>query len=272
MGRFTTNILISEKPHFEDFKCVKALLSVSETEAWNLRYKYRSPMAVSEKHMFYTDQTLKLDFIDTTKVREASLNPKKHLFVLRNLVHSAIRILFEDNMFTYRKGVLIHPKFMKPFTRHGTTYAIFNGINPIVTFQNGYGIIKLRPTSKIFLEVPKIPLESWVITMCDICDKHLQCPNIRHKISKVISISRKKLFLEDIDGLKFACPVDTVRVEASPRTMRGSYLGVLARTALTMKEESTFISQVIDLISSEEGGVILNFDSDLQIEFNLLEG
>ena len=271
MGRFTTNILISEKPHFEDFKCVKALLSVSETEAWNLRYKYRSPMAVSEKHMFYTDQTLKLDFIDTTKVREASLNPKKHLFVLRNLVHSAIRILFEDNMFTYRKGVLVHPKFMKPFTRHGTTYAIFNGINPTVAFRKGYGIIKLRPVSKIFLKIPKIPLEEWVITLCDICDKSPRCTSKKHKISKVISISGKKLFLKDINGLELVCPANMVRVEASPKTMKGSYAGVLARTALTVKEESAFVSHVINLISSEENGVILNFNKDLQIVFNPLE-
>jgi len=161
---------------------------------------------------------------------------------------------------------------MKPFTRHGTTYAIFNGINPTVAFQNGYGIIKLRPVSKIFLEVSRIPLGSWVITMCEICNKNLQCTNKKHKISEVISISGKKLFLEDIDGLKFDCPADMVRVEASPKAMRGLYVGVLARTALTMKEELAFISQVIDLLSSEEKGVVLNFDNDLQIGFNLLEG
>jgi len=271
MGRFTTNILISSEPYFEHFRCLKAPLTVSETEAWKLRHKYRSPMVPSEKHMFYVDQALELDFVDSTEVREVSLNPEKHSFILRNLVQSAIRILFENNMFTYRRGIFLHPKFTKAFTRHGTTYTIFNGINPIVTFQNGYGIIKLRPSSKIFLKVPRITLGSWVITMCDICDKSVQCTNKNHKISKAISISRKKISLEDIDGSKFICPIDMVRVEASPETMRGSYAGVLARTSITVKEEASCISEVIDLLSFEEG-VILNFNSDLQIEFNLLEG
>lgn len=271
MGRFTTNVLISEKPYFEEFKCIRAPLTVNETEAWNLRYKYHSPMAVSEKHMFYTDQGLKLDFVDDTKARKVSLNPKKHLSELRTLVKSAIRILFEENMFTYRRGVLVHPKFMKPFTRHGTTYAIFNGINPTVAFRNGYGIVKLRPVSKVFLKMPKIPLGEWVITLCDNCDKSPQCPSKKHKICRAVSMSGKKLSLKDIDGLELVCPANMVRVEASPKTMKGLYAGVLARTALTVKEESAFVSDVINLVSSEEKGVILNFSKDLETMFNPLE-
>ena len=271
MGRFTTNILISEKPYFEDFKCVRAPLTVNETEAWNLRYKYHSPMVVSEKYMFYTDQGLKLDFVDRTKARKVSLNPKRHLSELRTLVKSAIRILFEDSMFTYRRGVLVHPKFMKPFTRHGTTYTIFNGINPTVAFRNGYGIVKLRPVSKVFLKMPKIPLGEWVITLCDICYESPKCPSKKHKICKVVSMSGKKLFLKDINGLELVCSANMVRVEASPKTMKGSYAGVLARTTSTVKEESVFVSDVISLVSSEEKGVILNFNKDLQTVFNPLE-
>jgi len=272
MGRYKSNIMITDQPYFVEFNCFRAPLLIVERDAWKRRYEYRSPMVPSEKFLYFTDPTLNITFIDGKEIESISVNWRDYFFILQKLVHSALKILFEDKMFVRYKGTYIHPTFKQEFSRLGVTYTIFNGVRPIVSFQGGYGIIKLPLESKIFLEVRGTVSQEWVVALCDICDKKHECENVKHKISRIQARKKRIIMLKDIDGLEFECPSEMVRIEARPQVMKGEYAAILTRTSLRTRDESALVSTILDMLSSNRGKIVLSFSEENQVPFYLLEG
>jgi hypothetical protein len=270
MVRYKTNILSSAESAFSEFRCYRSPLLITEADAWKRRYEYDSPMIPFGNSLYFTDKSLEITFINAEIIENVSLNPTEHSFLLQKLLHSALRILFEDRMFTRCKGVYITPRFMGDFNRLGTTYTIFKAVNPVVSFRNGQGLIKLVLGSKIFITRPPIPSE-WVVTLCDLCSNKIRCSNVKHKISRVESVDGDNIRLGDIDGLRFVCQSRMVRIEARPEILRSEYGSILARTSVKTSEESQQVSAIVDMLSTNNA-VIISFSEENRIPFHLLEG
>jgi hypothetical protein len=159
--------------------------------------------------------------------------------------------------------------------RFGLSFNIFKGIKPTVSFENGYCMIAFEYSSMIFTRLPTISnseypdvLEKFfLITLCEDCPESSICKNVHHKVSKFLRLEHSKVFMVDIEGKEFDCPVSNVRIESNPRVMKGEYTRILRQTAPTTSEEHQFVFELVDSLSG--GNFIL--DTGRDVAFSWLE-
>jgi len=159
--------------------------------------------------------------------------------------------------------------------RFGLLYNVFNGVEPRVFFENGYCMIAFDYSSKIFTRFPT-SLESldavkkfFLLTLCENCQESSTCENVQHKVSKFLRIDHPRVFMSDIEGKEFDCPVSNVRIESSPRIMKGEYTRILRQTAPTTFEEHQFLYDLVNNLSG--GSFVLDLGSDIAFSWLELE-
>jgi len=269
MGRFLTNILISNTPYFSEFKCLKAPLTVDEKEAWKKRHSYSQPMAPFKNELFFVSTDENITFIDGNAVQDVTLtcDQEKDYRILRFLVKQALKIHLEKHGFQPFRNFYSHNRYMTTIIgRFNVPYDVFSGITPLVFFRQGYCLISLKPETKIFTKVKSLKNVAYLeqkffITLCNLCPESNTCGNLQHKVSRYLK-ANKRMHMVDITGKSFDCPISMVRIESSPRDLRGEYGRILERTAPRTSEEYGFLSQLINEIS-DKNILILNLGVDV---------
>ena len=260
MASFLTNIMISLEPHFSQFNCFRAPLKIDERDAWKERHKYTQPMVPSENFLFFVSKKSPPSFIDTEAIVEVTLNSndEEHYRILRYLVHQTLRIFLVSKGLSEWNNFYTKKEFMTSINgRFGRTYNIFNGIRHTVFFEEGYCLIAFNQSSKIFTKLPTSDIQKTIdtlrkfslITLCEDCKETNVCQNVHHKVSKFSRLEDSRVFMVDIEGREFDCPVSSVRIESNPRVMKGEYARILRRTALTTSEEQHFVSELVNSLS-----------------------
>jgi hypothetical protein len=279
MGRFLTNTLISDSAYFSKFKCFKAPLTVNETEAWKERHSCAQPMAPFEDQLFFVSKDENISFINSDAIESVTLNSnhEKDDRILRFIVHHALSIYLEDRGLQRCRNFYSHKRYMTTVTgRFDVSYNVFTGIAPIVFFRQGCCLITLKPEANIFTKVKSVedlvgPEKFYLITLCDICPEGATCENVQHKISHYCKANKRRIHMVDITGKEFDCPSNVVRIESSPRTMKGEYGRILERTAPKTFQEYQFLSKIIDEVS-EEGSFVLNLGIGITFSRLILRG
>jgi len=276
MARFLTNVMISKKPYFLEFDCFKAPLLIEEKEAWKKRHQYDQPMAPSGNFLFFVSKEDLPSFIDDKAVVNVRLNsnvPEQYR-ILRFLVHQALKILFESRGFSKWRAFYSKKDYMRTIEgRFGLLYNVFNGVKPRVFFENGYCMIAFEHSSMIFTRLPSagnfeiFKGKLYLITICENCKESSTCENIQHEVSRFSRLEKPRVFIVDIEGKEFDCPISSVRIESTPMIMKGEYARVLHLTTPTTSEESQFLFELVNILS--EGDFIL--DLGRNIDFSWLE-
>lgn len=279
MGKFLTNVLMSDIACFSKFRCLKAPLIVDEKEAWKKRHFFLQPMAPFENYLFFFSKSEKIPFIDSGKIRDVILtsNRSKDYRVLRFLVSQALKICLEGQGFQKFGNFYSHNRYMEEIIgRFGLSYNVLSGITPMVSFKEGYCLISLRPTARIFAEIrssSKSLFESarqFVITLCNKCPECKSCENADHKASRCQKISGR-VSMSDVAGKIFDCPSSMVRIETGPHDLAGEYVRILERTASRTSDEYEFLSQLITQISMN-GKITLSLGIDVPFSRLIIEG
>ena len=278
MVRFLTNVMISVEPLFSQFNCFRVPLVIEEREAWKRRHQYAQPMAPSENYLFLVSKEILPSFINNKAIEKVILNSnvEKHYRILRFLVLQALKILFESQNFSKWRNFYSKKDYMATIKgRFGLLYNVFNGVEPRVFFENGYCMIAFDYSSKIFTRFPT-SLESldavkkfFLLTLCENCQESSTCENVQHKVSKFLRIDHPRVFMSDIEGKEFDCPVSNVRIESSPRIMKGEYTRILRQTAPTTFEEHQFLYDLVNNLSG--GSFVLDLGSDIAFSWLELE-
>ncbi|MEM2112077.1 MAG: hypothetical protein QXX08_09420 [Candidatus Bathyarchaeia archaeon] len=274
MGRFLTNILISTAPCFSEFKCLKAPLTVDEKEAWRERHSYLQPMAPFKNELFFVSMDENIPFIDGNAVQDVTLtcNQEEDYKILRFLVKQALKIQLEKHGFQSFRNFYSHNRYMTTIIgRFNVPYDVFLGITPTISFKQGYCLISLKPGAKIFTQVKSVKdvaylEQKFFITLCNLCPESSACENTQHKVSRYVR-ANKRMYMVDITGKAFDCPSSMVRVESSPRDLRGEYGRILERTAPRTSKEYEFLSQLINEISEKD---ILTLNLGVDVTFSKL--
>jgi hypothetical protein len=159
--------------------------------------------------------------------------------------------------------------------RFSVPYNVFSGITPVVFFRQGYCLISLKPGARIFTKVKSLKdvaylEQEFFITLCDLCPESSTCGNVQHKVSRYLK-ANERMYMVDITGKAFDCPISMVRIESSPRDLRGEYGRILERTATRTSEEYVFVSQLINKISAKNV-LILNLGADVTFSRLILGG
>jgi len=276
MVRFRTNVMISNKPYFLKFACFKAPLMIEEREAWKRRHDYNQAMAPLESSLFFVSKKDTPSFINDKQIDEVSLNSDadRDRRILNFLVHQALKILLESNGFTKWWSFYSKKDYMMKISgRFGLSYDVFNGVKPRVSFENGYSLIAFEYGSMIFARFPTSLAdrdalkELYLVTLCDDCRESSTCKYTSHKASKLLRVSQSRVFMIDVEGKEFNCPITDVRIESNPRTMKGEYARILRSTAPTTYDEHQFLFDCINAISG--GNLVLNLG--VGIAFSWLE-
>ena len=278
MARFLTNVMISMEPYFLQFNCFKAPLTIEETEAWKRRHRYAQPMVPSENFLFFVSKEGVPSFVNRKTVEMVTLssNIEEHYRILRFLVHQALKIFFESRRFSKWRNFYSKKDYMTTIKgRFGLSYNVFNGVRPRVFFENGYCIIAFDFSSKIFTRFPTnlkdfdTLKKFFLITLCEDCPESSTCKNIQHKVSRFVRFDRSRVFMVDIEGKEFDCPFSNIRIESSPRVMKGEYTRILRRTAPTTFGEYQFLFELVNNLSG--GNFILDLGSDIAFSWLELE-
>lgn len=278
MVRFSTNVMISVEPLFSRFNCFEAPLTIEERIAWKRRHQYAQPMVPSENSLFFVSEDILPSFINNTAIEKVILNSnvEEHYRILRLLVHQALKILFESRSFSKWSYFYSKKDYMTTIQgRFGLSYNVFNGVKPRVFFEDGYCMIAFDYSSKIFTRFPT-NLRSFdavkylfLLTLCEECPESSTCENIQHKVSKFLRMDNPRVFMFDLEGKEFDCPVSSVRIESRPRVMKGEYTRILRRTAITTSEEHQFLLEFVNNVSG--GNFVLNLGSDIAFSWLELE-
>ncbi|MDH5439472.1 MAG: hypothetical protein OEY31_02565 [Candidatus Bathyarchaeota archaeon] len=252
--------MISDEPWFLRFGCLSAPLMIEEKEAWKRRHEYPQPIVPSRKILYFVSKEDSPIFIDKEAIDEVTLNSnaKDHYNILRFLVHQALKILFELNDFSKWRGFYSKRDYMAAVSgRFGLNYSVFSGVIPRAFFENGYCMIAFDYGSMVFARFSRtidrdILKKLFLITLCEDCPESYSCPNTRHKVSRFSRLGNTRVFMVDIEGGKFGCPDSYVRVESSPRVMKGEYSRILRLTAPTTAKEQQFVSDLIKTVSRDD--------------------
>ena len=280
MARFLTNVMISIEPYFSQFNCFKAPLEIEEREAWKRRHQYAQSMAPSEKFLFFVSKESPPSFINDKAIAKVTLNSNvgEHYRILRYLVHQALKIFFESREFSKWRSLYSKEDYMTTIKgRFGLSYNVFNGVKPRVFFENGYCMIAFDYSSMIFTRFPTMSARKYpdalkkffLITLCEDCLESSTCKNIHHKVSKFLRLEHSRVFMVDIEGKEFDCPVSNIRIESNPRVMKGEYTRILRRTAPTTFEEHQFVFELVNSLSG--GNFILDLGRDIAFSWLELE-
>ena len=277
MAKFLTNVMISEEPYFAQFDCFKAPLLIEEREAWRRRHQHIQPMAPSENYLFFVSQKDLPSFVNENLIDRVALHAslKEHSRILRFLVHQALKILFESRGFSKWRRLYSKKNYMSPIRgRFGLSYNVFSGVQPNVSFEDGHCMIAFPYSSKIFTRLrlikdPDVFQKLLLITLCEDCLESTTCKNIQHKISRLLRLVGSRVFLRDIEGKEFDCPLSNVRIESNPRIMKGEYTRILRQTAPSTFEEHQFLSNLVSSLSGRD--LVLDLGRDITFSWLELE-
>lgn len=274
MVGLTTNVMISNKPYFAAFNCLKAQLLIGEIEAWKERHKFDQPMVPSGNMLFFVSNENTPLFINKQSVENVVLDSslKDDCRVLSFLLHQALKIKLKTEELFQWKNFYTSPKNIATVNgKLGRQYHVFMGIIPRVFFEKGYGMIVFEPTSKVFSKFDNSRdanqfNETVGFCMCENCGEAGICESLKFQVGRVVKIDKGRVTMFNIEGKKFDCPSSRVFVETREKATSGEYSGIIRQTAISTKEEHDFVHNFVGSFSDDR----LKLNLGIEAEFSWL--
>lgn len=270
MVSLATNVMISNKPYFAEFNCLKAQLLIGETEAWRERHKFDQPMAPSGNMLFFVSVQNMPSFLEKQSIEKVTLNSNLSVDrrILTFIAHQALKIkLKKEELFQWRNFYTSQKNIAVIKGKAGNQYDVFRGVFPKIFFEKGYCMIVFEPSSKVFsqlnISVGTCQFEETVgFCICENCGETGVCESLRFQVGRVVGIEKGRVLMINIEDKKFDCPLSSVLVETRERPTSGEYSSIIRQTAISTKEEHDFVYSFVDSFSHQGLKLDLGFETD----------